>query len=690
MKVKSIFLAFSLISLTALSQRANVWYFGNNAGLNFNTNPPTALSNGMIVNPDNASTISNSAGSVLFYTDGSTVWNKNHAVMPNGSGLIGNFTAGQCALIIPVPCDTNRYVIFHLTEFANPGYLHYSVVDMNLNVGLGDVVSTQKNISLGSGWTEKLCSYYNSTNNSYWVLAHKWNSDQFVALNVSASSIATQSVISAVGGIHNCGTYSAAHDAMGQLTISPDGTKVLNAFTCQDKYELFNFNANTGVVSNPIVLPSQGGYAWGTAFSPDSKKIFTNSIYGQMILQYDVNTYIQSAIVASQTTLVAVSTSGYNFGYMELGPDNKLYIARPGTSFLAVVNNPNVLGAGSNFSLSGQSLGSKTSTHGLSRIAYSIPNTFTPGLSLTISASPTAVCLGQASTLIATGATMYQWSNNTTSSTTAVSPTSASIYTVTGTSSNSCGLVGGSATVQVLVNPLPIITISGTKSICPGQSTILTASGGQSYIWSTGATTSSLIVTGVSTMTFSVSGTSPNNCTNTSTALVGMFPVPTISISGKSVVCYGQSTTLTANGAVNYQWSNGFATPSIVVTPTGLSSFSVVGSTGTSPCSSNASITVNVTECLGAEQNLKQNAEIKVFPNPFIDKIIVDGGRASNRNAIVSVANSLGEIVFSIQRQVENESSERQTLDLKDFPPGVYFLTICNGSEQKTCMIVKN
>lgn len=191
--------------------------------MNFNTIPPTPIS-GQTSNADNSSSISDASGALLFYTDGSTIWNKNNIVMPNGAGLISSATGGQCGLIVPVP-SSNKYVVFSNTEFSSPGQLHYTIVDMSLNSGLGDVVAGQKNISLGTGWTEKLCAYYNSSCNYYWVLMHRWNNNQFVALKVDAGGVTTTSVISGIGSVHNCGTYSGAHDAMGQLTISKDGKK---------------------------------------------------------------------------------------------------------------------------------------------------------------------------------------------------------------------------------------------------------------------------------------------------------------------------------------------------------------------------------------------------------------------------------------------------------------------------------
>jgi hypothetical protein len=458
MKIKKgILITLLSICLFGLkSQRANNWFFGSSAGLSFNSNTVLPILGGQLNGPDNASSISDQNGNLLFYTDGISVWNSQHLVMSNGSGLVGHYTAGQCALIVPIPCNNSKYVIFHTTEFSNPGYLHYTVVDMSLNNGLGDVVVSQKNISLGSGWTEKLCAYYNSSRHNYWVLAHKWNSDQFVAFDVNSTSIATSSIVSSIGSVHNCGTYTGAHDAMGQLTISPDGTKVLNALTCQDKFELFSFNSTTGVLSNSVSIAGAGGKAWGNAFSANSSKIYVNSIFGQSIFQYDISTYNQSSIIASEYTVVTVNTGGYNFGYMELGPNSKLYIARPGSFSISVINSPNANGSSCNFSIAGQSLGNKASTHGLSRIAYNIPNIAGNATSINSSLANSTLCLGSTATLAVVGVGPYLWSTGSTNSLITVTPTVTTTYSVLGNNTGEGTITEGcsnsaSVTVNVLI-----------------------------------------------------------------------------------------------------------------------------------------------------------------------------------------------------------------------------------------------
>ncbi|MBI3519886.1 MAG: gliding motility-associated C-terminal domain-containing protein [Bacteroidetes bacterium] len=505
--------------------QANNWYCGFNSGLNFNTTPPTVLSGQSSVS-DNSSTISDANGQLLFYTDGSMVWNRNNVVMSNGSGLISSNTAGQCGLIVPIP-STNKYVVFSNTEFSSPGQLHYTVVDMSLSAGLGDVIPSQKNISLGTGWTEKMCAYYNSSCNYYWVLMHKWNNNQFVALKVDASGVTTTSVVSSIGSIHNCGTYSAAHDAMGQLTISKDGHKVVNALTCQDKFELFDFDINTGMLSNFIAIPGNGGNAWGTGFSSDSKKLYVNSIFGQNIFQYDLSTYTSSSIINSKTSLFNTGTGGYNFGYMELGPDNKMYIARPNTNYFSVINFPNNPGVSSGFVFNGINLSPKTSSWGISRIAYNIGTGTTTGTFSGASVSDNVTCKGLSNgsaTITPTGAGTYNylWSPGG-YTTSVVNNLSAGVYTIT-INNGACS----TATTAVTISEPPLLVSSITSySVCEAAIVTLNPSitgGTPSYsvLWDSGANTVSISVNPSVTTVYNYTITDANSCIKTQSVQVNV------------------------------------------------------------------------------------------------------------------------------------------------------------------------
>src|SRR5438128_1719779 len=92
-----------LVSPSLEAQQGNQWYFGRLAGLNFNTNPPTGSSDGQVNTLEGSSSVSDENGNILFYTDGTQVWDRNGDLMPNGSGLKGHVSSFQNSIILPQP-----------------------------------------------------------------------------------------------------------------------------------------------------------------------------------------------------------------------------------------------------------------------------------------------------------------------------------------------------------------------------------------------------------------------------------------------------------------------------------------------------------------------------------------------------------------------------------------------------------
>src|SRR5262245_40286912 len=120
-----------LIFMSAYSHSqsyANWWYFGQNAGVTFQTGNPVAASGGQINTVEGTAAISDAAGNRLFYTEGVTVWNRNHIPMPNGNGLMGNASSTQSAVIVQKPGSTNIYYIFTVDAQAGTNGLRWSEV----------------------------------------------------------------------------------------------------------------------------------------------------------------------------------------------------------------------------------------------------------------------------------------------------------------------------------------------------------------------------------------------------------------------------------------------------------------------------------------------------------------------------------------------------------------------------------
>jgi len=140
----------------------NVWVFGDQSEMNFNTTPPTLTAQANSINTlGSSASVCDANGQLLFYTDGDTIWNRNNEAMSNGMGLIAPYTAAgsdQGQLILPVIGNPNQYYVFSTENVADyifggdpfASRVFYSVVDMTLNNGLGDVVQGSKSILLDS------------------------------------------------------------------------------------------------------------------------------------------------------------------------------------------------------------------------------------------------------------------------------------------------------------------------------------------------------------------------------------------------------------------------------------------------------------------------------------------------------------------------------------------------------------
>ncbi len=223
--------------------------------------------------------------------------------------------------------------------------------------------------------------------------------------------------------------------------------------------------------------------------------------------------------------------------------------------------------------------------------------TVNPLPSLTVTATPASICTGQTSTLTASGASTYTWSANAggvTASSTTVSPTGNTTYTVTGD-------LGGcldSTTITVNMGAAPVLSISASDTtICNGQSTTLTASGATNYTWSPGGTGAVISQSPTGTTTYTLIGDN-SGCADTINFVVTVNPTPTVSaVSSPTAICSGQSSTLTASGAITYAWSanaGSVQTSTATVSPTSTSTYTVNG-TDNNGCSASAQVTVSVT-----------------------------------------------------------------------------------------------
>lgn len=227
-------------------------------------------------------------------------------------------------------------------------------------------------------------------------------------------------------------------------------------------------------------------------------------------------------------------------------------------------------------------------------VTDSVQITLPPRPVLTSAASANILCAGDSVTLSATGADDYDWQPGGYSGNPITIPVnSTTTFTLTGTDNST----GCNSTMQLTVTalPLPVVSISGNTSICPGDATTLTATGGSFYIWSNGDTTAFTTAAPAVTTTYSVDVADSNGCAASDTVTVTVLPAPAVSISGNTSVCIGSPVTLTSSAAVSYLWSTGDTTASISPAPTSSQTYavSVLDSNG---CVGSDSVNVTVNQ----------------------------------------------------------------------------------------------
>ncbi len=394
--MKKIALLFTYLLLSVYSYGQNEaanWYFGYGGGIRFNqlANTVSSVNDGMLFTNEGCASISDDTGSLLFYTDGTSIWNKNHSIMQNGFGLFGDSSSTQSAIIVPKPNDPNIYYVFtvdNALDGLNFG-LNYSEIDITLDGGLGAV--TVKNTNLLQRSSEKITAVLKDCiTKSIWVVAfasEEGNNENlfntyhaFEVNDLGVNPAAVKSTFNLIVG-----------DARGYLKLSPDGTKMASA-NGRDGLFLYDFDNNTGIVSNQIPIGIQGNskVPYGLEFSPNSQVLyihasndfFSNTGNEAQNPANHTSSLLQYNLLAADVTASGIIIDNRNLyrGGLQLGPNGKIYRAlsatyNAGLSYLGVINNPDNLGLSCNYIHNGISISPNLSAQGLPPFIASFFNT---------------------------------------------------------------------------------------------------------------------------------------------------------------------------------------------------------------------------------------------------------------------------------------------------------------------------
>ncbi len=290
---------------------------------------------------------------------------------------------------------------------------------------------------------------------------------------------------------------------------------------------------------------------------------------------------------------------------------------------------------------------------------------------IALTANDYTICNGSTTTLSATGANNFAWTNGPSTGNYVVTPNANTTYTVTGTDTNNpCS---STSTVQITV-VTPVLTISGSTTICSGQSTNLTASGVTSYTWAhigtSGAVTN---VSPTSNTSYTMNGVETvNNVNCPISAVVNILvnPKPTVTaVPTRTAMCPKETNTLTAGGASTYSWANTTSvtpanTISFTSTTAGLVIYTLTG-VSAQGCEASITVPINVSACTGINE-LDNNKQLSIYPNPNNGEFFI----TSEKEMTLSVINELGQVI----KKLDVDSKNNYQVSVSNLPNGIYFV----------------
>lgn len=351
---------------TSNNNHKMIWALEDSMLMDFNTSPPTISPGGKMHGTAGGNTpwlegsisMCDDQGRLIFYSNGSDLWDRNHNIMPNSVGLLGQASSIYGSLVIPDPGNPDGYYLFTLDSYENDFRegLRYSKIDMTLNNGLGDIVAGQKNILIKLTYTELMSAVYHSNGTDIWLVTKRIQASGFPVATSDPEFLESYLITPAGVNLTPVVTpLTTTGGFWGAMKFSHDGTWLVEKTTSQPQLSvppppvLHRFNNQTGSFSQFVSLVSstQFNNVFGVEFSEDDSRLYVSAFFGS-IRQYDLSSGVAATIANSE---VVITTNGKLWGKMELGPDNNIYIAERGGNFLHAILDPNVLGTACNLTL---------------------------------------------------------------------------------------------------------------------------------------------------------------------------------------------------------------------------------------------------------------------------------------------------------------------------------------------------
>jgi gliding motility-associated-like protein len=582
-------------------QRANFWYFGNRAGIDFNTGA-VPVSNTVMNAPEGCAIICDRNGQTIFFTDGNTVWDRDFNVLANTIG--GDVASTQSSLIVPVAGDETLYYIFTTQEIFGSGTfeVRYSLYDLKENNGSGAIV--QQSVPLFSRSTERI------TGNQNWVIVHEFGNNRFRAYRVTAQGIENP-VISSVGSDHQ---LTIRENGEGYMKLGPFNRLAVAlstpGTTPANSVEVFDFVDSTGVVTNlrTVNTRQNTGQVYGLEFSPGGNKLYA-SVTGatSQIVEFAFDS------LAIPYFKGVIGTENQTLGAIQLAPNGQIYVAAQNQNTLGIIVPVEDTTQVSVFNPASFGLFSGTSSRlGLPNFIQNL-STPTQGPSIQVD----GFCLGSVTSFTGSGTdnidelTWFFGDGESFIGDTATHIYDApGDYTVTLRITNRCGLLL-ELTQDITINAPPdnptFLPVGVPQpAICSGSLLLealpLPVPNGYTYAWTTGETTRTIAVT--RPLRVGVTITDANGCTSAGSIIVSDTR-PQVDLGPDQNIC--QNTTLpfldAQNPGSNYSWTVNGGSPStgqtrqVITTSTGIFTYSVTVTDPITLCTAQDDVifTVNAT-----------------------------------------------------------------------------------------------
>ena len=387
----------------------NCWILPTVEGLDFNFNPPKASyhyrEHDMFTTN---SSMCDSSGNLLFYTNGCVIAGSDDITLENGNGInpgSGNnlwcvqygdgYSGGiQSAFTLPLPDYSNVFYLLHkrFIFVSNPSdvihdKLYYSKIDMSQNNGKGEVV--EKNVVLVSDTLSRgeLAAVKHANGKDWWIVTPRRNSNQFYIFKFTSEGI-VDTFQQTIGVLPD-----PQGEGLSQMVFSPDGSKLYR--TCRYKpVMVYSFDREAGVFTQFDTIHFEYGNQLvgeiGCAVSPNNRYLYLSC--RKLVFQLDL---WASNISASQTTVAEWDGFANPFPTMfwqcQLGPDCKIYVMAGGdTRYYHVIHNPDEPGLSCNVEQRGVKFQTPTGASMPSFPNYRLGPLDNPGVpcTATVSVSP--------------------------------------------------------------------------------------------------------------------------------------------------------------------------------------------------------------------------------------------------------------------------------------------------------------